>query len=119
MGAECEMPIRDGMCGVAAVGRCSRCSRAACFSHLGGYNSLCKACQDKEYAAYIKVTGQVPSTVACFASADLYGDDALSPVAIVRAAKLAGPWKDARDRQELRCRALAGGPWVNGFALGT
>lgn len=54
MGAECEIPIKDGMCGVAAIGRCSRCSRAACFSHLGGYNSLCKACQDKDYAAYIK-----------------------------------------------------------------
>lgn len=53
MGAECEMPIRDGMCGVAAIGRCSRCSRAACYSHLGGYKSLCKACQDEEHAAYI------------------------------------------------------------------
>jgi hypothetical protein len=54
VGAECEMPFGDGLCGVAAIGRCSRCGRAACFSHLTDYRGLCRACQDEEHAAFIK-----------------------------------------------------------------
>jgi hypothetical protein len=66
MGAECEMPIRAGMCGVAAIGRCSRCSRAACLGHLSGYHSLCQACRDEEHAAYIK---QLTENAAPYVSA--------------------------------------------------
>ena len=54
MAAECEMSIRDDLCGVAAIGRCSRCGRAACFSHLNGSLGLCQACMDEQHAVYLK-----------------------------------------------------------------
>jgi hypothetical protein len=48
------MAFGEGHCGVAAVGRCSRCGRAACFSHLADGRGRCQECVNKEYAAYVK-----------------------------------------------------------------